>query len=132
MPRMFSVCRFKEVTGHYPAKITVVSYSFKERRFKQLHAAAIRWPKEQFHYVGIDPDPSTGFDLQASSEGEQTNSVVPFESDPYGCNSQVLQRKRIDRNPFSRTPPYELTCPEMKILLKYCGPELISSSEVPW
>jgi hypothetical protein len=129
---MFSVCRFKEITGQYPKKITVVSFSFKQRRFEQLHAIAIRWPVDQFHYVGIDPDASTGFDLQASSEGEQTNSVVPFESDPYGCNSNVLQSKRNERNPFKRTPPYELTCPDMKHLLKWCGPELIPKSQVPW
>lgn len=129
---MFSICRFKELTGHYPKKITVVSYSFKEKRFKELHAAAIRWPKTMFSYVGIDPDAGTGFDLVASSNGERTNSLVPFESDPYGCSSQVLQDKRKQRNPFSRTPPYELSCPEMKELLKWCGPDVIPQSQVPW
>mmetsp|Transcript_5778 Transcript_5778/g.8676 ORF Transcript_5778/g.8676 Transcript_5778/m.8676 type:complete len:358 (-) Transcript_5778:229-1302(-) len=129
---MFSICRFKEVTGHYPRRITVVSYSFKKRRFEELHAAAIQWPSSKFDYVGIDPDASTGFDLVASSEGERTNSALPFESDPYGCNSQILQDKRKQRNPFSRTPPYELTCPEMRELLKWCSTNIIPSSKVPW
>lgn len=129
---MFSVCRFKEVTGHYPKRITVVSYSFKKKRFEELHAAAIRWPVNKFSYVGIDPDASTGFDIVASSEGERTNSALPFESDPYGCNTKVLQDKRKQRNPFSRTPPYELTCPEMKELFNWCGPGIISSTGVPW
>ncbi len=131
---MFSICRFKEVTGHYPKRITVVSFSFKERRFEELHAAAIRWPNDddKFNYVGIDPDASTGFDIVASSEGERTNSALPFESDPYGCNTPILKEKREQRNPFSRTPPYELTCPEMKQLLNWCGPDLISLDQVPW
>jgi len=129
---LFSICRFKEVTGHYPKKITVVSFSFKQRRFEELHAIALRWPMDAFQYVGIDPDASTGFDLGSSAEGEKTNSAIPFESDPYGCHTQILQEKRQQRNPFSRTPPYELTCPEMKELLKWCGPDIISSVNVPW
>jgi hypothetical protein len=120
------------VTGQYPSKITVVSYSFKQKRFEELHSTALRWPSERFDYAGIDPDASTGFDLQTSSNGEQANSVVPFQTDPYGCSSDILQEKRTARNPFSRTPPYELTCPEMKQLLNWCGPDLISQSLVPW
>jgi hypothetical protein len=26
---LFSICRFKEVTGNYPARVTVVGYTFK-------------------------------------------------------------------------------------------------------
>jgi hypothetical protein len=44
----------------------------------------------------------------------------------------VLQEKRRSRNPFSRTPPYELSCPEMKELLHYCGPSLFPREKVPW
>ena len=44
----------------------------------------------------------------------------------------ILQQKRKERNPFSRLAPYELTCPEMKTLLHWCGPELISEQELPW
>jgi hypothetical protein len=33
---LFSICRFKEVTGMYPSEITVVSFSFKQRRLLQL------------------------------------------------------------------------------------------------
>jgi len=112
--------------------ITVVSFSFKEGRFKQHHAAALRWPDNQFLYIGVDPDASTGFDLAESTKGETENALKPFETDPYGCNSKVLQEKRNLRNPFARTPPYDLSCPDMKELLHYCGPELIPKAVVPW
>ena len=83
-----------------------------------LHAAALRWPLNRFDYVGVDPSLSMGFDLAESSEGENGNSLLPFQSDPYGCHSEVLQKKCRERNPFARTAPYVLTCPEMKHLLR--------------
>lgn len=49
---MYSICRFKEVTGNYPNKITTVSFSFKRRRFETLHAPALRWPPQSFFYIG--------------------------------------------------------------------------------
>lgn len=129
---MFSICRFREVTGHYPTKITIVSFTFKENRFTRLHATALGWPQSKLSYIGIDPPASTGFNLQQATEGEWKNAAAPFDSDPYGCHSEVLQEKRKQRNPFSRTSPYPLTCPEMKDLLRYCGPELFPKSRLPW
>ena len=129
---MFSVCRFREVTGRYPERVSIVSFAFKRRRFETLHAAALRWPPDPFDYVGVDPPPSTGFNLAESTAGENGNSLLPFQLDPYGCHSEVLQKKRRERNPFARTAPYELTCPEMKHLLHWCGPKLISEEELPW
>jgi len=52
---LFGVARFKEYTGRYPAKITVVGYAMKQRRFEHLHRQAIRWPINKFSYIGIDP-----------------------------------------------------------------------------
>lgn len=129
---MFSICRFKEVTGSYPTKITVISFTFKQTRFQTLHAPALRWPAQQFKYIGVDPPASTGFDLDFATQGEQQNAAKPFEKDPYGCHTPILQEKRKSRNPFSRTPPYVLTCPEMKDLLTYCGPELYPPHQLPW
>lgn len=129
---LFSICRFREVTGTYPTKITLVSFSFKRQRFETLHAGALQWPTSKFHYVGVDPPASTGFNLEESTEGERKNSLVPFQTDPYGCHTDILQQKRKERNPFQRTAPYPLTCPEMQVLLKWCGPELIPKSQVPW
>ncbi len=50
---LFSVARFREFTGAYPTRITVVGHDFKRRRFEQLHRRALRWPKFHFTYVGI-------------------------------------------------------------------------------
>jgi hypothetical protein len=129
---LFSICRFYEVTGSYPNKITMVSFTFKQRRFETLHIPALRWPANQFKYVGYDPPSSTGFDLAEATYGELENAAKPFEGDPYGCHSEVLKEKRRARNPFARTPPYDLSCPDMKELLQYCGPELIAGEKVPW
>jgi hypothetical protein len=37
----------------------------------------------------------------------------------YGCGDAALVQKRALRNPFRRTVPYELACPEMKELLHW-------------
>lgn len=116
---LYSVCRFHEITSVYPKKITVVSFSFKRDRFESLHAPAIRIPAGTFNFIGIDPPTSTGFDYDTAAEGERINSVVQFEKDPYGCFSDVLIQKRKDRNPYFRTPGYDLTCPDMKDLLHW-------------
>jgi hypothetical protein len=129
---LFSICRFYEITGSYPQKITMVSYTFKKHRFETLHVPALHWPNQKFVYVGIDPPTSTGFDLVEATKGELENAAKPFENDPYGCHSPILQEKRNERNPFARTPPYELTCPDMVELMRYCGPEIIVKNKVPW
>merc|ERR1719482_743314 len=51
---LFSICRFHEVVGRYPARITVVGFSFKMHRFASLHRAALRFPIDRFRYVGIE------------------------------------------------------------------------------
>lgn len=129
---LFSICRFHEVTGVYPESITMVSFTFKQRRFETLHVPALQWPSTKFSFVGRDSPPSTGFDLAASTRGEAEQAARPFEADPYGCHSAVLREKRRSRNPFARTPPYALSCPDMAELLHYCGPDLIAPSRVPW
>ena len=44
---LFSLCRFFEVIGRYPEKITVIGFGFKERRFVDLHRKAVRFPKDR-------------------------------------------------------------------------------------
>lgn len=53
---LFSVARFREVTGHYPSRITTVGYAMKRRRYEELHREALRWPLdvEYWKYYGID------------------------------------------------------------------------------
>jgi len=53
---LFSIARFREYTGHFPIQITVVGYDFKRPRFEELHRSALRWPKNKFNYIGVDPE----------------------------------------------------------------------------
>jgi hypothetical protein len=65
-----------------------------------MHSKAIRWPSERFQYIGVDPPASTGFDLESAIVGELENAAKPFESDPYGCHTSLLQEKRKMRYVF--------------------------------
>lgn len=49
---LFSLCRFYELTGHYPDNLLVIGYEFKHERFSDLHRAALRWPDQRFQFVG--------------------------------------------------------------------------------
>jgi hypothetical protein len=129
---LFSLCRFKEVTGHYPSKVTVVGFDFKGQRYSHLHRKALRFPEVNFTYVGVHaPDYSSLFNQQHAEDGE-TIALKEFSEDLYGCNVEELKQKRKKRNPFHRSIPYELACPEMEKLLHWCGPEIIDDSLAPW
>lgn len=71
---LFSIARFHEYTGRYPDKITIIGYMMKKRRYMELHAMAIKWPKGKLEYVGID---AVG-DADAAMEGEVRNRIELF------------------------------------------------------
>lgn len=123
---LFSVCRFRELTGTYPQNITVVSYDFKEERFAKLHRLAIGFPESRFFYVGT---PASTTSTEAAKKGE---SLVrsQFEKDPYGCVSS-LHHKKLHRDPFHRSIPYPNGCPEIEGLFKYCDTSLYGGP-LPW
>lgn len=129
---LFSIARFKEYTSSYPEKITVVGLEFKAHRFKNLHAASLRFPLSKFEYVGIDPPELKD---NPPALGEDQNAGIPFTADPYGCSNDILVSKRRQRNPFRRTHPYSLSCPELFDLLTICNrnnvPEAIYNN-LPW
>lgn len=140
---LFSVCRFNEVTGHYPARITVVGFSFKAERFRTLHRAALRYPEAQFAYDGIDPpmmsDATTDPVAAAAASkaraallsAEQSASFRPFQLDPYSCHPPLSLKKRA-RNPFRRSHRgYEHSCPELKPLLRFCA-RTVFEGTLPW
>ncbi|KAA8498874.1 hypothetical protein FVE85_6459 [Porphyridium purpureum] len=124
---LFSVCRFREMTGHYPDHLTVVSFGFKERRFRTLHRQALRWPAERFHYVGVDLEPPS----KALIDGEQANAANLFREDPYGCDSPTLVAKRKGRNPWLRFMPYPDGCPEIAEIFVQCG-RVPFEGPLPW
>ncbi|KAI0058026.1 hypothetical protein BV25DRAFT_1919726 [Artomyces pyxidatus] len=124
---LFSVARFRELTGAYPHNITVVGYEFKRRRFEELHRGALRWPAHAFEYVGLGVG-----DPQASA-GELANAFLPYTADLYGCHPP-LATKRRDRNHHARVHPYHLSAPEMAALLEWCPspPTNTFNGALPW
>ena len=75
---LFSMARFREVTGHFPTRITVVGYAFKQKRFDELHRLALRWPRElrAWRYVGIDMDDEVERKKAAAGEVSETKYFV--------------------------------------------------------
>ncbi|KAJ7497057.1 hypothetical protein FB451DRAFT_213365 [Mycena latifolia] len=126
---LFSIARFREYTGSYPDKITVVGYEMKRARFHELHRAAIRWPEGNFNYIGIDMD---GDNSQAR-QGEHQNGYLPYLSDLYGCHT-YLTNKRRQRNYDARYPPYYISCPELRSLLGWCpkANTQLFNGTLPW
>ncbi|KAL0016272.1 hypothetical protein SO802_003341 [Lithocarpus litseifolius] len=123
---LFSVCRFRELTGTYPYNITVVSYDFKEERFAHLHRTAIGFPESRFFYLGT---PASSTSKEAALKGEALVRAQ-FQGDPYGCQGS-LNRKRLGRDPFHRSIPYPNGCPEIEGLFRYCGTGPFPGS-LPW
>ena len=158
---LFSICRFFEMAGVYPSKITVVGFDFKMNRFRDLHRKAIKYPLEHFEYVSLDPTISyPAFDALKARLGESA-AFQAFNKDLYGCAKQAsisigahesisalrganqvqhvseppsgeLLAKRLSRNPFHRTIPYDFSCPDIDRLLHWCGPDIFSSNLLPW
>jgi hypothetical protein len=126
---LFGLCRFYELTGHYPASVVVVSYEFKRERFSELHRAALRWPMRRFDFVGT-PAVTEGAEIGESSTFNE------FEKDPYGCGA-VLAKKRASRDPFADGGYAGERCPDLKELLTYCGDtstskNMVYKGKLPW
>jgi len=121
---LFGLCRFRELAGHFPEHLTMVSWKFKEARFA-LHREAIRWPPSRWTYVGVN-DP---IDLATAVSGER-QTLQAFRRDPYGTTG-VLAGKRRSRNPYHRHPPYSATCPEIADLLRHPGSQAFDL-DLPW
>lgn len=122
---LFGLCRFYECARRAPRLVTVVGWAFKRARF-DLHREALRFPAARFRFVGAG-DP---VDAEAARRSELNNALEPFRRDPYGTHAP-LAAKREARDPFTRRPPYEETCPPLAPLLRHRGPRLYEGP-VPW
>jgi len=122
---LFSIARFKEMTGIFPLHITVIGFTFKEKRFTELHRKAIGYPKANFSYIGLDNITDIGSVIDSA--------YTDFVHDLYGC-SKTLSQKRIQRNPFLRYSSYRVTVPELLQLFDLCKlwPQIPSTIKVPW
>lgn len=127
---LFSMCRYREVTGNYPGRVIVIGFDFKFKRFADLHRKAIDFPLSSFSYVGMKPEVNA-FDHSRAVMGEEL-AVNSFKNDMYGCVERELLRKREIRNPFRRFNPYMSSCPEIIDLLRWCGPDLYNGKYLPW
>ncbi|MBN2053626.1 hypothetical protein JW905_01810 [bacterium] len=117
---LFSICRFKEITGMFPLRLSVISWGFKSRRF-EYHRKTLDFPAAGFNYIGVN-DPG---DLTTALRGEE-KVLAEFERDPYGVAASgtgvgSLATKRRQRNPFNRAHPYAGSCPELAGLFEYRG-----------
>jgi hypothetical protein len=130
---VFSVARFFEITNTWPEKIVVVGFEFKRKRWEEIHRKAIKWPKEKFEYVGIDPSDATA--VAQAQVGEKENSYQHFLNDLYGCHSPLIDKK-LARNPFRRGTPYEVSVPHMRDIIRYCPPKehggMMFNGRMPW
>ncbi|GES74061.1 transmembrane protein [Rhizophagus clarus] len=127
---LFSICRFNEYTNSYPRNITVIGFQFKKKRFSELHRFALKFPLNRFDYIGIDPENASPL---GRFVGESVNSLGPFKQDLYGCHGKLLDKK-LNRNPYRRSHPYQISCPELSPLLNYCPKDQIQlyPDKLPW
>jgi hypothetical protein len=121
---LFGLCRFKEVAGSWPARITVPGWGFKARRFSELHRAALRWERP-FDALAVN-DP-VEIEIAAAREA---STRLQWAADPYGCHAP-LSEKRTERDHFHRVPPYASSCPEVADLLRHEGPQCFEGP-LPW
>ena len=157
---LFSIARFRQVTGRYPKRFTVVGFDFKAERFTQLHRAALGIAPAAFAYEGLRPRPSSRFQYQEAAAGEAAHARQPFVGDPYGCRNPALVEKKKERDPFRRAGRlnnggfrgggtgvgdkkggvaggpgpgelYALAAPEIRGLLTWCGPGKYTDA-LPW
>lgn len=121
---LFSLCRFREVTGNYPHHVTVVGWRFKAERF-DLHRAAVRYPATNWRYEG----PNDPVDL-ADAERFEAIRREGYLADPYGAGPEPAA-KRDARNPFRRFHGYASSCPEVAGLLAWTA-SAIYPHALPW
>ena len=125
---VFSIARFRELTGRIPQSVTVVGYEFKRQRFEVNHLCALRYPANQFKYEGL---PAASLERETQSEISEITVRKQFEKDPYGCVG-VLGNKRQERDPFKTGQPYVLSNPDLANLFNHCDGEKTFDGELPW
>jgi hypothetical protein len=89
---LFSILLFRKATGKYPKQIRIITHAFKARRFLELHAPAIRWPKDRVQVQGIDPVMGSA-ELESTFRGEEESGYAAWKDDPMGTGD-ILDEKR--------------------------------------
>lgn len=92
---LFSILLFRQIVGHYPRDITVVTHAFKRERILGVHAPALRWPDGRIRLQGSDP-PFTRSEWQDTAASER-RAESEFVRIPFGA-APPLSDKRRARN----------------------------------
>jgi hypothetical protein len=100
---LFSVCRFQQVTGHYPRNLTAISWAFKQQRFEH-HRNAIGFPANRFEFQGVNQP----IGLESALRGEEV-TLRAFLQNRYGSDGDLFAKRKA-RNPFSRRHAFN-KCP---------------------
>lgn len=125
---LFALARFHECVGVFPKKISMVSWVFKQKRFRH-HTDAIGWPTSKFQFVGV----GTPDDLQFALTSEaRTLNEFKVDVTGYGSTGGSLGKKKMARNPYRRQHGYETSCPSLTPLLKWTESTPFPRDEVPW
>ncbi|KAK5120642.1 hypothetical protein LTR85_006000 [Meristemomyces frigidus] len=90
---LFSILKFRKLVGRYPQTVTVITHAFKERRFLELHATAVKWPLSKLRVQGINP-PFTLEELEQTQKGESERAHKLFAEDPYGVRSPLTDKRK--------------------------------------
>ncbi|KAM0718612.1 hypothetical protein Q7P37_005682 [Cladosporium fusiforme] len=132
---LFSLLRFKRLTTSYPAKITIITHTFKSRRFLELHGPALKYPASSLRVLGINP-PFTLNELDDVQRGELVRGYDLFMRDLYG-NREPLSSKRRARGwvPDLNNDLADGLDGEVRRLLEWDGGENgkeIFGEKLPW
>jgi len=76
---LFSLCRYKEIQGYYPERITIIGFTFKQSRFLNLHCPALGYVGGRCVYHGVDPESYTREDRERVKHLEYENAYHLFE-----------------------------------------------------
>lgn len=126
---LFSLCRFKQITGRYPLIVDIVGFGYKKDRFVNEHRKSVRFPSHRFGYISPDSqDQKSSF-----SDMEHQVTIPQFQRDPFGCKSPLIDKKN-GRNPFNQKHNYLESCPELEQLLNYCNNDSknAANKKLPW
>ncbi|KAK3628772.1 hypothetical protein LTR22_022215 [Elasticomyces elasticus] len=97
---LFSILRYRQHMGRYPEYVTVVTHAFKERRFLELHAKAIKWPSSRIRVQGFNP-PFTLQELEQTQQLEHERAHELFVNDPYGSRPPLSEKRRARKWNFA-------------------------------
>ena len=98
---VFSLARFRELTGNWPGHVVVAGWVFKRQRY-ETYARLLNCPPDRFEYVGVNQPPSDS--LRSAIEGESSRLDWLQHSELADLFEPDDLRRR--RDPFSREHPY--------------------------